>query len=204
MPKNQNYVKGMLNNNLKSEGREMIDWIFYDSLTHTASVRQELVFFQNTIGTVGRIRTNMKSAGQLPNPQSFAVIELGFRVLNPIGTSLHMAGGAAPVVHPVNAIMNQATIDFKLEPSTDYETHGLEVWEQVDYMNDTNATLGVDTASYCHAGFKPIRFKAPILIPSSRAFSVSLSFTAPADAGGLVAGTTKIYCYIKGLLRRNA
>lgn len=200
----QNYVRKMLQNNMNGEGRELIDWIFYDSLVHTASATQSLVFFQNTIGTTSRIRTNMKSAGQLPNPQSFAIIELGFRILNPIGTSFSMSGGAAPVVHPANAMMNQAYFDFKLEPSTDYEGHGLEIWNQVDYINDTGATLGVDAVPYNQLGFKPVKFKAPILIPSSRSFSVILTLTAPADAGGLVAGTSKIYCYMKGLLRRNS
>jgi hypothetical protein len=99
-------------------------------------------------------------------------------------------------------MMAQAHFDFRLEPSTDYEGHGLQVWEQMDYINDSGALLAV--AGSPMLNYKPIKFKAPILIPPTRNFNVSLTLTTPAAAQGYVAATSKVYCYLKGLLRRNS
>lgn len=201
MAKNQNFVKGMLQNNLKSEGREMIDWMFFDSVITVASTTATFSFFQNTLGTVGVNRTNMKSAGQFPNPQSFAITEMGFRVQNLAGTPFFFAGGAAPTIHPCNVIFGSMTFKVKLEPSTDYEGYGFQFWDQLDYMNDTAAALGQQ--AYPALGYKTLKFKAPILIPPTRAFSVEATFTTPAAAQGYTAAGTPVYCWIKGLLRRN-
>lgn len=197
---NQNYAKSLLMNTVKGEGREMVDWIFYDSLFMTASATQTLTFFQNTIGSVGRARTNMKSAGMLPSPQSFAVTELGFHTTSVL--PIFMSGGAAPAEHPENALYKAFTWDFILEPSRDYEGYGHEFWHPLSYLNDTAAALAQTivpaTPQKCR------KFDVPILIPTNRAFSVVASFTLGADAGGFVAATSKLFCYIKGYLRRNA
>lgn len=198
---NQNYVRNIKRNQLKNEGRVMIDWIFYDSLLTTVSVNQNLTFFQNTIGTVGIARTNMKSAGQLPSPQTFIITELWFRMFNADGTSFLFAGGAAPAVHPLNVIFNQMTWNIKVEPSIEYEGHGNQIWTQEDYLNDSGALLGV--SNYPNNPWKSVKFKAPIPLIANRAFSVNVNLTAPAAAGGYTAANSKLYCFIKGLLRRN-
>lgn len=202
MAKSQNYVKGIMQNNLKGEGREMVDWMFYDSVLLTVSVNQTISLFQNTIGTAGIGRTNMKSAGQLPSPQSFIITEIGMRLLNTAGTPFFFAGGAAPTIHPANVIFGALTWNIKVEPSTDYEGHGSQFWSQLDYMNDTAAALGQQ--AYPQNGYKTVKLKAPILLPQNRAFSINANLTAPAAAQGFTAAGTPLYCFIKGLLRRNS
>ena len=197
---NQNFVKSLLMNNVKGEGREMIDWEFYDSLHMTASVTQTLTFFQNTIGTVGRVRTNMKSAGSLPAPQSFACTGISFHTVSVLDE--YDAGGAAPSVMPKNALFSAFTWDFKLEPSTDFEGFGFDFWKPTMYMNNTGTTLGV--AIIPREPYKIKKFDMPILVPTNRAFSVVATLTLPADVGGFVAATSNLYCTLYGYLRRNS
>jgi hypothetical protein len=202
MPKNGSIVKRALQNQMKGESREVIDWLFYDSVLTTVSVNQTLTLFQNTIGTAGIARTNMKAAGQLPSPQSFLVTEIGMKLFNTAGTPMFFAGGAAPTIHPANVIFGGMTWKIKVEPSTEYEGHGSQFWSELDYMNDTGTTLGVQT--YPQEGFKSVKLKVPLLLISNRAFSVEVNFTAPAAAQGYTAAGTPLYCFLKGILRRNS
>lgn len=196
-----NYTKQLLQNTVSGEGREMIDWILYDSLPITASAVNSLVFFQNTIGGVTRNRTNMKSAGMLPSPQSFAVTEISFHVNNVLPA--FGAGGAAPTELPDNAIFKLFTWDFLLDPSRDYEGYGYEFHHPVEYWNDTATTLCINTFPLVPEKTK--KFDVPILIPTARAFSVVATFTAPATAvGGFVTATSLMFCHLKGYLRRNS
>ena len=201
MAKNQNYVRNILRNNLANEGREMIDWKFYDSLLTTVSISQNLTFFQNTIGTTSVDRTNMKSAGQLPSPQSFVITEIAFKLINADGTSLYYSGGATAAIHPANVIFSKFTWNIKVEPSIEYEGHGSDFWEEQGYLNDSGTTLAA--WGYPNSPWKTVKFKAPILLIANRAFSVNVNLTAPAAAQGYTAANTRLYCYLKGLLRRN-
>ena len=63
--------KNFIANQAAKEGRENPDWILYDSLKTTANVSNGLTFFQNTIGSVGKARTNMQNAGSLASPKTF-------------------------------------------------------------------------------------------------------------------------------------
>jgi hypothetical protein len=194
--------KQMLANQLKGEGRENLDWILYDSLLTTASATQQLIFFQNALGTVGKARTNMQQAGQLPNPKTMFVTEIGCKVVNLNGTPLFFAGGAGPTIHFSNVLFNSMFFELRLDPATLYEGHGTEFWDQINYMNDTAATLGV-AALPANNNLKTIKLKKPIIIPSTRSFSLVAQLTTPAAAVGYTAANTAIYFYLKGVMRRN-
>jgi hypothetical protein len=200
---NQNIVKNILANNQKGEQRELMDWMLYDSiLLATASANQTVTLFQNTVGSVGIARTNMKSAGMLPSPQSFIVTGITLFILNSDGTPFFFAGGAAPTVHPANVIFNQLTWKLRVDPSTDYEGAGFEFWDPIDYQNDTGTTLGV-ASSLTTKKWKEVKFKAPILLAANRAFSLEANFTTPAAATGYSITKTLLYAKLTGLLRRN-
>jgi hypothetical protein len=197
-------VKGMIKKQLDSEGREVLGWIFYDSLTMVASSVNNLTFFQQTIGIVGRNRTNMKSAGSLPNPQSFLATKIGFKLVNPAGAPFFFDGGASPTVPSLWAIFNQMSFDVKVDPSNEYEGSGpLQMVKSPFYMNNGAAT-SLGQAILPEQIYTEVKFAQPIMITSNRAFSVNVTLTTPAAGTGYTAATTLLYCYMTGVLRRNS
>jgi hypothetical protein len=198
----QNYVKNILQNNLKGEQRELMDWTLYDSSLLAASVTQTILFFQNTEGTVGIERTNMTSAGMLPSPQSFIIIALRFYMLNADGTPFFFGGGAAPTVYPPNICFNRLTWKLKIDPSVDYKGHGMQFKDQVNYANDTAAALAT-ASNITIEKYNWLKFKTAPILPANRAFSVEATLTTGAATQGFSITLTKLYCEMRGLLRRN-
>jgi hypothetical protein len=195
--------KATIMNQFQAEGFETLDWILYDSLLTTASATQNLTFFQNTIGTVGRARTNMKSAGVLPQPQAMLIHEISYKIFNQDGTAFFMAGGAAPSVYPPNFINSRGFFDVVVSPSVEYEGHLMQFREQQDYVNDTAATLGVATMPGA-MNLRTLKLKKPIVLLPQRSFSLNLTVTTPAAAQGYVAAQSLIMFFLKGVMRRNA
>jgi hypothetical protein len=198
----QNYVKNILQNNLKGEQRELMDWTLYDSSLLAASVTQTILFFQNTEGTVGIERTNMTSAGMLPSPQSFIIIALRFYLLNSDGTPIFFGGGVGPTVYPPNVIFNRFTWKLKIDPSIDYKGHGMQFKDQVNYFNDSAALLS-NGSNLTIEKYNWLKFKTAPILPANRAFSVEATMTTPAAATGFSITKTLLYCEMRGLLRRN-
>jgi hypothetical protein len=195
--------KRMLERQMQGEGRENIDWMIYDSLLTTAGATQQLIFFQNALGTVGKVRTNMQQAGQLPNPKTMFVTEIACKIVNLTGAPVFFSGGAAPTIHPFNVIFNSMFFEVRLDPATLYEGHGIDFFDQINYMNDTAAVLGVST-SPTNNTLRSIKLKKPIIIPSTRSFSLVAQITTPAAAQGYLAANTAIYFQLKGVMRRNS
>lgn len=193
-------AKKLLRNAL-DENMQVINWTLYDSVLTTAAVTQTLTLFLNTIGSVGIGRTNMPSAGMLPSPKTFLCFGLSFKFLNTAGTPFFQAGGAAPSVHPVNALMGAFTFSFTIDPVTVYEGHGSQFWDQKDYQNDTGAVLAVEQTPKSY--WKTLKFDNPLVLPSARSFKINVQLTAPAAAGGYTAAGTPLYCFLYGFLRRN-
>lgn len=196
----------LLQNQVANEGRENLDWVLYDSLfTTAASTTMTLTFFQNTIGGVGRARTNMKNAGMLPAPQSFFVTEIGMLIYNNNGTSFWQVGlgAGAAVIFPPNVMVANGFFDLILDPATQYEGHCTHMWEMVHQNMDAPASLLSSGAIQPYALHRAIKFKKPIIIAPNRAFSLQMTLTTPAAAGGYVVANTLIQWYLKGVLRRN-
>jgi hypothetical protein len=196
-------VKALLNNKMSNQGSEEIDWRYYDSQLMAASSTQTLSFFQNSIGSVGKARTNMQTGGTLPAGKGLAVTQMDFHVINSDGTPFFFAGGAAPTIDFRNTLFAQMYFEFKLDQSTMYEGHGTDIFEPLCYMNDTGTTLGV-TATPSSFQYKPVKFKTPLMIPAVRNFSVNVTCTTPAAAKGFSITTTFLYITISGLVYRVA
>lgn len=202
---NQDFVKNMLKNAVGGENREQIDWIFYDSLTMTASVTQELVFFQQSIGTVGRARTNMKTPGMLPSPQSFVATEIGMVVDYTAACDLYVQETSTGwEKHPLTALFDQLYWDFNLSPSRKYEGTGFQFWKTPTYLFNGAALAPGGTDWTPKNPYKSLLFEVPITIPSKRSFDVTVHCTLPADKLGFVAATNLLYVYLRGYLRRNS
>lgn len=206
MKANRGLPARLIQKQAAQEGREYLDWVLYDSLLTTVSITQTLRFFQNTIGGVGRNRTNMKGAGILPSPQSFLIKKIAVAVFNLDGTSFKTAGAGAgaAIEYPLNQLLNRAYFDLLVDPSTDYEGHVSQMYEQVDRVNDSTAALLTQAVISGAYKFKSIALKYPIIIRSQRSFGLDMTLTAPAAAGGYTAANSVIYWYLIGELRRNA
>lgn len=201
----QSNAKSLVLNNRAKEGEEVLDWMLYDSLFTTANTAQQLIFFQNTLGAVGRNRTNMKNAGMLPSPQKFVVNQIMFKFFNVTGASFTAtsAGAGAAVIYPINAMISRANFDVVLEPATVYEGHLSSMYEQLNYLMDAPASLLGTALSPTAFYYKTLKLRYPIIIDSNRSFAVRLNITTPAEAGGYTAANTLIMVYMMGDMLRN-
>jgi hypothetical protein len=197
--------QNILENQFNNEGRENLDWILYDSLFTVASATQTLTFFQNTVGGVGRGRTNMKNAGMLPSPQAMLVTEIGLRFMNNNGTCFfsHGAGAGAAVQLPLDIMIATGFFDIIVEPRTEYEGHLMQFRQTSEQVLDTPAALATVQNTPMGMNLQSIKLKKPIVLGPNRAFSLRLTLTTPAAAGGYVAANTLVYFIFKGILRRN-
>ena len=197
--------KQLLQNQAAAEGRENLDWILYDSLLTTAGATQQLTFFQNTVGGVGRERTNLKNAGMLPAPQSFFITKLCCKIFNLSGNSFFTAGAGAGAAteYPLNAFFSQGHFDFVLDPRTEYEGHMMQLNEQINRVNDSTAALLTAAALPGSFTYSTLSFNKPIIVAANRAFSLRMTVTTPAVGGGYLAADTVIMWFLKGVLRRN-
>lgn len=197
--------QNILENQFNNEGRENLDWILYDSLFTVASAAQTLTFFQNTVGGVGRGRTNMKNAGMLPSPQAMLVTEIGLRIMNNNGTPFfqHAAGAGAAVNLPLDIMIATGFFDIIVEPRTEYEGHLMQFKQTTEQVIDTPAALATVQGSPSSVNLQSLKLKKPIVLGPNRAFSLRLTLTTPAASGGYVAANTLIYFIFKGILRRN-
>lgn len=189
---------------LSMENMETIDWILYDSLYMTASATQTLTFFQNTVGSVGRSRTNMKNAGSLPDPQTFFVEEIGVKLYNDDGTAFVLSKPATEVIYPPNIIFANMFFDFVVDPNVVFEGHGMQFREQQDAVNDGAATTLTQGALQTAMNLRVMKLKKPIMILPQRSFSVQMTVTTGAAAGGFVAAHTRLSVWLKGQKNRNA
>lgn len=199
--------QNILENQFNNEGRENLDWILYDSLFTVANVNQTLTFFQNTVGGVGRGRTNMKNAGMLPSPQAMLVTEISLRIFNNNGTSVWssgVAGMAAIVPNPLEIMIATGFFDIIVEPRTEYEGHLMQFRQAQEHVVDTAAVGGAQAGIPGAGNLQSIKLKKPIVIGPNRAFSLRCQLTTPAAANGYVAANTLIYFIFKGVLRRNS
>lgn len=196
-------VKGLIKQQLEKEGRRSVDWILYDSMFTTASATQTLRFFQNTIGSAGQYRTNMKTQGMLNAPQSMVVREIGCYATNADGKPFSVTANSANAI-ALNALFSKLYFDFRIEPQSMYEGVGFEFFNAVNTVQDGATTsLGTNVFPVTQP-FKTIKLMQPIIIPANRNFSVNLTLTTPAEGGGYTAANTLIYFYFKGLLYGNA
>ncbi len=199
--------QNILSNQFNNEGRENLDWILYDSLYTVASTNQTLTFFQNTIGGVGRSRTNMKNAGMLPSPQAMLITEISLRIFNSDGTSMWssgVAGMTAIVPNPIEIMIATGFFDIIVEPRTEYEGHLMQFRQAQEHVVDTAATGGAQAAVPGAGNLQSIKLKKPIVIGSNRAFSLRCQLTTPAAGNGYSPAVTLIYFILKGILRRNS
>lgn len=198
-------MKTAISNERSKERKGYVDWILYDAMKMTAAASNTLTFFQNTIGSVGKARTNMQNAGSLPSPKTFAVQEICARVINPSGAPFRLAGGASPTVLPLTTIFSTMFFEFRRDPATDYEGHGSQLFEAPMFLNDDAETPIGSAVIQDAILYKSIKLNTPILLDSNRAFSLNVQFTAPTDStNGFTASETLIYFFLKGILRRNA
>lgn len=196
-------VKGLIKDQLEKEGRRSVDWILYDSNYTKANETQTIRFFQNTIGSSGQYRTNMKTQGMLNAPQSMVVKELGCFALNTDGKPFIVTANSASAI-ALNALFSKLYFDFRIEPQSMYEGAGFEFYNAVNTVRD-GATTSLGTNVFpVTQNFKTIKLMQPIIIAPNRNFSVNITLTAPVEGDGYTASNTLIYFYLKGLMYGNA
>lgn len=188
---------------LQNQRKSNRDWMVYDARRSTVAVVNNLRFFQQTAGAVGYGLTNMKSAGMIPQGNTFLITEIMFKVMNDDGAPFIGAGGAG-LIHPLNAIMSQAYFELKVDPAVLYEAHMVQLYEQINMYEDTSAAANAVTALPAAFQYKTHRMRYPITLFPNRGFSVDLTFTAPGAGNGYSAAHTLFICFLKGILQRQS
>lgn len=187
----------------QKEGMENVDWCLYDYMTTSASTTQTLKFFQNS-SSVGKTRSNMPIAGQLPDPQAFLVTGIECIVYNLDGASFETTIGGTDVIYPINSMLAKSHMDINIAPKTMFESHMRSFYSQVDQIAVASATdqsaAGINTAFFKRS----YKFQVPLLILPQRHFELNMTLTTPAEGGGYTAANTVIMWQLKGLLRRNS
>jgi len=195
-------VKDIIIDEFKEENREVIDWTLYDSqLIATASARNDLIFFQNTVGGVGRARTNMHNQGVLPSPESFLVTQIWCLFLNSSG--LAFQGDNTAHDQPINVFISQGYWSF-------YSGEKMMVAGSLNEMRTQEQEAvfaGSPPDGEVHdisPKWRKFYLRKPIVIGSVRQFRLEASVVAPAAGDGYSASTSLMYWYLRGLKRRNA
>lgn len=190
----------------KFEGRSNIDWVLYDSLKMSASARQTLTFFQQTIGAVGIARTNMRNAGMLPSPQSMIVEGIGVEFFNLDGSPLLATADKATgaVTCAVAAMAAQGGLSFNIDPATEYEAHLSDFFNfPLVGMNNNGAADIVGFGGGFESTKRIKRLNVPLLLDENRSFNVKIELTTPAAGNGFTAANTICMVKLYGSLRRN-
>lgn len=187
----------------QKEGMENVDWMLYDYMPTTASATQTLKFFQNS-SSVGRARTNMVVAGQLPDPQAFLVTGMECLIFNLDGKPFEGTVGGTDVIYPVNTIFSKGYMDLVVSPKTVFESHMRAFYSQVDAIATASATDTQSGAINNMLFRKSYRFQIPILILPQRHFELNMTVTTPAETGGYTSANSMIMWIMRGLLRRNS
>lgn len=195
-------VRQKIIDEFKDEAREVIDWTLYDSqLIATASARNDLIFFQNTIGGVGRPRTNMNNSGVLPAPESFLIMEIWTLFFNSDGVAFQ--GDNTAHDQPINVLCAQGYWSFHSEPKVMIEGSMNEMRTQEQeavFCGKTPATEVQDLSAL----WKKFYLRRPIVVGTARHFRLEASLVAPAAGDGYATTTSLMYWFLRGLKRRNA
>ena len=195
-------AKQRIINEFKGEGREVIDWTLYDSqYIATASAVNRLTFFQNTVGGVGRARTNMVNAGLMPSPEQFLVEEIYCLFVNDDGGAL--VYDKTNSVHPINVFLSQGFWDFTIEPAVKYQGHLSELvfpFEENSMQDDNTPDTIIFGEGHEYAR---LYLRKPFVLGSARHFELTCTLTAPAAGNGYAIDDTLMYWFLKGWKRRN-
>lgn len=195
-PVTQQFIQRLYN-----EGYTPKNKVLYDSLFTTANTRQTLTYFQNTIGGVTRVRTNMGQAGQIPAGSYMFVQSIECQIFNTSGAAFFTiaTGASTAVEYPVNAMIAKGHFDIVLGSDTIYEGHMSQMEGAVNRMEDAPASK-LGSAVIKGFSFRSIDFTNPLVIMAGKSFKLVLELTTPAAAGGYVANDTLIYWYLNGVM----
>jgi len=194
---NTRQLSEAVNRNRRYSGKEWINWELYDSMLTTVSITQELIFFQNTVGGVGRARTNMKQSGQVPSPWTFLVTSLAFEMYNLSGTMLQTTAS----VNPLSVIVSQGHFDFNVDPNIMYEGTLASLMNM--NVEQTLTDSGAATTDIGSMYFRPLKLGFPIFLDANCSFNLKMTVTTPAAAGGYSATDTILKWRLLGMMKRN-
>jgi len=186
---------------LSAAKRENIDWGIYDSqpiISASAAItRNQLIFFQNSVGTVGsdKSRTNMKNAGMMPSPESLLVLEAVCEIRNRDGICFQLDPSGK--TYPLNLISATGWFEIKREPSVFYEGHLIELFPQAT----AGGWLGA-SQDELKTMRGTIRFKRPLILTTAVHFEITCTFDCPARLFG-ISSMTYMYWFLKGIKRRS-
>ena len=199
-------VKNRIINEFRNEPREVIDWTLYDSLLlSTASAVNNLTFFQNTVGTVGRARTNMQNAGLLPSPEQMIIEEIWCFFVNSDGVAFQFDRDNNDT--PINVFLSKGWWDFEVEPAIMYQGHLSELVtpaEEIVFDCLTGDAAADQTLPFADTAiYAKLYLREPIVLGSTRHFELRTTLTTPAAGDGYSITTTLMYWFLKGQKRRN-
>jgi hypothetical protein len=198
MPYNPNKVIGA---SAKNANKEWVSWVLYSGVLSTASAVNQMNWFQDSISTVGRARTNMEMASQLASGKYFLVEGISFKLFNLDGTMFQFS---AITEHKVNQLMAGLYFDFMINSKVEYEGMGIQFHEQVNRVLGLNTTPAASAAAPTqYDKFKTIKLHYPIEIMPQTNFKITgATGTLPAAADGYVAAQTCFMFMLHGKLRR--
>lgn len=93
-----------------SKAKEVFTQPLYDSMDIAAGTVGETRFFNNTIATVGLLRSNMELAGQLPSPRQLLIQQVS---VAPWGTQA-VTVASRLIVEDANFIVHQSTLTLTI------------------------------------------------------------------------------------------
>jgi hypothetical protein len=187
---------------------EDVRYVIFDTVKIGLGVNK-LTFFQQTIGTAGDTKTNMKSSGMLPAGDTMLISEIRCRIFNIDGKSIFANPATTDIPYPINTIAAGGSWKFRYEPNTVYEGHLTEFFETLGIQKDGAATSLAVSALPATEQYFSVKFgRYPLMVDSGRNFSIEVNCTAPATAIGGFDATLATGTYMQfqliGLKRRIA
>ena len=191
-----------LNQSIKAsrvaESGEWLDWVIYSSVVcGAANTQTTLNFFQDSIASVGRAKTNMETPAQLNSNKTFLITAIEALIFNRDGAPFRSDNSIA---YGPNEMFATLCGELKINQVTQLELHG---WMFRNPMERVDAVTTVGAGSIGAIISKPFKLKAPIQIDPQTNFIVSTPIlTAAATTGGYSATVTEIMFMFRGLMKR--
>jgi|WetSurMetagenome_2_1015567.scaffolds.fasta_scaffold01855_14 hypothetical protein len=187
--------------NVNRPGVEAVDQPLYDYQTYPLAGSTQLQFFQIPKGQSGKTfaDTNMTSAGQLSQPQSFLIHTISVEFFSGIDVS-PAEDVAAPFavskgINDVMSVMKSGWLELFIgsKPYLDLGPlmrfpmeSGLGGFAAMSSATTAAATSSYNTTQYARSVGKVFRLRAPLRLEANQNFNVSLNFpTAVALPSGV-------------------
>jgi len=194
--------QGALNKSVQQSAkrlsREWVDAELYSSVvTGAAATTTTLNFFQDSISSVGKAKTNMETPAQLNSGKVFLVQSLKMIIFNRDGAPLRSDNAIAYGPNIMAATMYG---DFRINQQVALDIQG---WMFRDPFERVDAATTVGGAGVNTGMVKQYHLTSPIKILPQTNFILGITLLTPAAAtGGYSVTVTEIMFSLKGLMSR--